>query len=250
VAEEALFLRRELQEEHIFFVDDTVNLPPDYAHALAEALIAAGAPVRWYGFASPAGFDGALAEAFARSGCAGLEFGTDSGSPTMLEALCKGFGQDEVHAAATACREAGIPQAHYIVFGGPGETEETVRESFRLMDAIRPTAVIAMTGIRIYPGTPLEGLARDRGVIEVGDDLLWPRFYVEPALRDTLLGLVQQEALARTGWVAPGLELNISARMMEQLRRMGHRGPLWQLVPRMGKSRLRPLQGEGSNALS
>ena len=59
----------------------------------------------------------------------------------------------------------GVDFAHYILFGGPGETEETVLETFALMDEVAPTAVIAMTGIRIFPGTPLHRQALAEGII-------------------------------------------------------------------------------------
>jgi hypothetical protein len=39
-------------------------------------------------------------------------------------------------------------------------------------------------GIRIYPRTPLARIAVEEGMISPNDDLLSPRFYIRPVLKD------------------------------------------------------------------
>jgi hypothetical protein len=109
------------------------------------------------------------------------------------------------------------------------------------MDELQPTAVIGMTGIRIFPGTDLHRQAIAEGVVSVSDSLLEPVFYLAPAVRDSLCDLVTAEALQRTNWVVPGLEINISDAMLEMLRHFPVRGPLWKLMKRLGRSRIRPV---------
>jgi hypothetical protein len=134
-----------------------------------------------------------------------------------------------------------VNQCHYLLFGGPGEDEETIEQSFHLMDQLDPTAVIAMLGIRIYPGTEMERISISEGVIRQDENLIYPHFYISPALRGKLNKIIQEKALARKRWIVPGLEINITQNLIEQIRKFRIRGPLWELVGRMKRPRVRPL---------
>jgi radical SAM superfamily enzyme YgiQ (UPF0313 family) len=238
---------RELVErngtKYLYFVDDIFNYPMDYAEKLCRAMIAAGISIHWSAFINPAFITPELITVMVEAGCDAFEFGTDSGSPSMLRNLGKSFTTEDVRAASALCRDHGVDFAHYILFGGPGETEETLLESFALMDDVAPTAVIGMTGIRIYPGTSLHLQALKEGIINPETSLLDSVFYISPAVRDTLCDLVTTEALKRRNWVVPGLEINMSDTMMAALRHFPVRGPLWKLMKHLGRSRVRPMSG-------
>lgn len=226
--------------DYVYFVDDIFNYPPEYATELCRALSGAGLGINWSAFINPGFVTPQLIDDMAAAGCDAVEFGSDSGSPEMLANLGKSFGTAEIRSASRACRERGVDFAHYLLFGGPGETSATVTESFALMDELEPTAVIAMTGIRIFPGTPLHERAIAEGVIPAAASMLEPAFYLAPAVRDSLGELVTTEAMKRRNWVAPGLEINMSDALLEALRTFPVRGPLWKQLKRLGKSRVNP----------
>ena len=227
--------------DYIYFVDDIFNYPPDFAADLCRAITAARLVFNWSAFINPGFVDRPLLDAMVAAGCDGVEFGSESGSPAMLAALGKSFGVTELRSASSLCREAGADFAHYILFGGPGESEETILETFSLMDDLAPTAVIAMAGIRIYPGTPLHSQALAEGVITPATSLLEPVFYISSLIGERLAPLVIEEAMKRRNWLAPGLEINMSDAMLEAVRRFKVRGPLWKLAKRMGRSRVHPM---------
>ena len=226
---------------YLYFVDDIFNYPMDFAADLCRAMVAAELNVNWSAFINPGFVTPALLEAMVAAGCDAVEFGTEAGPPVMVRKLGKSFGVAEVRDGSRFCRDLGVDFAHYILFGGPGECEATVRETFALMDEAGPTAVIAMTGIRIFPGTPLHRQALEEGVITPETSLLEPVFYLSAAIRDTLCDLVTEEAMKRKNWVAAGLEINISDAMLDALRHFPVRGPLWKLMKRLGKSRVKPM---------
>ncbi|MFW6237160.1 MAG: hypothetical protein ACOC3F_02135, partial [Desulfosudaceae bacterium] len=58
------------------------------------------------------------------------------------------------------------------------------------VEALDLEAMKITCGIRIYPETRLARRAAAEGVIAPTDDLLFPRFYVAAAVRDTLPELV------------------------------------------------------------
>lgn len=234
--------------EYLYFVDDIFNYPVDFAEKLCRAIIASGISVSWSAFINPAFITPGLIRIMVEAGCDAFEFGTDSGSPVMLQNLGKSFTTADVREASALCREHGVDFAHYILFGGPGESEQTVLESFALMDEVAPTAVIGMTGIRIYPGTSLHRQALAEGVITTESSLLEPVFYLSPAVRDSLCDLVTAEAMKRRNWVVPGLEINMSDAMMAALRHFPVKGPLWKLMKRLGRNRVKPMAGAGSQA--
>jgi len=234
-------LKDDFGVSYVYFVDDIFNYPMDFAEQLCRALTAARLDINWSGFINPAFLPPSLLDAMLEAGCDAVEFGTESGSPLMLRNLGKSFTVENVRSASLLCRERQVDFAHYILLGGPGETDETVLESFRLMDELEPTAVIAMTGIRIYPGTSLHRTALDEGVIQPETDLLAPVFYISPHVRDHLADLVTREAVKRTNWVVPGLEVNISDAMLDAMRMFAVKGPLWKLMKRLGRTRIRPL---------
>jgi radical SAM superfamily enzyme YgiQ (UPF0313 family) len=240
---------RELVEiygvDYLYFVDDIFNYPQDYAEKLCRAMIADGLKVNWSAFINPQFMTSDLVLTMIGAGCDAFEFGTDSGSPVMLQNLGKSFSVDDIRTASRLCREHGADFAHYILFGGPGETKQTVLESFELMDELEPVAVIGMTGIRIYPGTSLYRQALDEGVISPATNLLEPVFYISPALDGDLCPLVTQQAMQRKNWVVPGLEINMSDAMLAAIRNFPVRGPLWKLMKRLGRSRVRPMRQVG-----
>jgi len=228
---------------YLYFVDDIFNYPPEFAEELCRALARERLPVNWAAFINPDFLPPSLLEAMQAAGCDALEFGTDAGTPLMLYNLGKSFTVEKVREASRRCREAGVDFAHYILFGGPGETAATIRETFALMDELAPTAIIAMTGIRIFPGTELHRQALAEGVISTTTDLLEPAFYLAPGVREELCAIVTDAALLRRNWVVPGLEINISDAMLEALRQFPVRGPLWKMVKRLGRTVQHPLEG-------
>ncbi len=227
--------------EYLYFVDDIFNYPVDFAAELCRAMSAAGLPVTWSAFINPGFITPDLVRLMVQASCDAMEFGSDSGSAAMLANLGKSFTPEDIRSASTLCRESGIDFAHYILFGGPGESEATVLESFQLMDELNATAVIGMTGIRIFPGTALYSRAVAEGFIAPDSNLLEPVFYISPQLGDRLCDLVTREAMQRTNWVVPGLEINMSDAMLAALRQFPVKGPLWKLMKRLGRSRVKPL---------
>lgn len=250
---------RELQDlqsdygvDYIYFVDDIFNYPPDYTEALCREMIIQGVKVRWTAFVNPQFLTATMARLMIEAGCAGVELGIDSGSPQILRNYGKGFGVEDIERASHLCRGVDLNFALYLLLGGPGEDQGTLQETFGLMDRLVPTAVIVMVGVRIYPHTPMQEIAVREGVVQRGDDLLEPTFYISPLIGpERLIEFVTEGAMQRQGWIVPGLEINISPQLMEGIRKFGLRGPLWELAGRMKRPRRRPLRsGHGGHGLS
>jgi radical SAM superfamily enzyme YgiQ (UPF0313 family) len=121
--------------DHVHCCDCELNLPLVHAQEVCRAIIDAGLAgrIRWYAYCSVAPFDAATAKLFAEAGCAGIDFGADSGNEQMLRRLGRHFGPEALEATARACRGAGIPFMYDLLLGGPGETPDTVRQSLEVV---------------------------------------------------------------------------------------------------------------------
>lgn len=215
---------------HWFFVDNIFNLPPRHAKAICAELIARRLDIEWSAYLNPKFIDAELCDLMARSGCRAIELGTDSGSPTMIASLQKEFDADDLRRTSALCHAHGLKFCHSLIFGGPGETAATVDETIALMEELRPTAVIAMTGIRILPGTGMVEIALRDGQIDADDPLLEPRFYVSPALGEALIERVDAYARQQPNWIVPGLGIKTNIAVLRRLRARRVKGQLWRLL--------------------
>lgn len=210
----------------VYFVDSVFNNPPDYAKELCWAMLAARLDLKWTCYAAPLHFDAELAALFVESGCLGVEFGTDSLSPTMLTNLGKSFSVAEVLAISALCHEQKLPFCHAILVGGPGETRETLQETVANLATTRASAVIFMTGLRIIPATRLYDIALAEGVIGPDTDMIEPRFYLSPAIQPLEPEINRLSRLHKT-WIFPGHQIRCSEQLAKFMRERGARGPLW-----------------------
>ncbi len=186
----------------IFFVDNTYNLPPSYARKLCDRLIEADLGLDWRAIIYPGRTDPALIQSMARAGCTEVSLGFESGHPQVLDWIGKRFDPDDVRRTAKMFEDVGIRRMGFLLLGGPKETKKTVLESLRFADSLNLEAMKITVGIRIYPYTRLASEARAEGIIDPGDNLLHPRFYIRRGIEPWLRQTVAEWARNRPTWKA------------------------------------------------
>jgi radical SAM superfamily enzyme YgiQ (UPF0313 family) len=192
--------------DHFFLVDNTFNLPRDYAEALCDRIIEAGLNITWRAILYPWQVSGRLIAKMAKAGCVEVSLGSESGSETMLGNYRKRFPPEEVRRISLLLREHGIRQLGFWLVGGPGEDRCTVQESLEFFDSLPLDALKVTVGLRIYPETPLALQALAEGVVASGDDLLRPRFYLADGLAGWLPDALRAWAAERPHWLLPPME--------------------------------------------
>ena len=230
VVDEIQATREEHGIRHWFFVDNIFNMPIRHAKDICEEIAARRLDIEWSGYLNPKFIDDELCALMARSGCKAIEFGTDSGSASMIASLKKEFTPDDLRRASALCHRHHLKFCHSLIFGGPGETRQTVTETIALMDETKPTAVIAMTGIRVLPGTEMVQIALRDGQIDADDNLLYPKFYISPALGDELIDDIEAYARAHSNWIVPGKGIKTNVATLQRLRARKIKGQLWRLL--------------------
>jgi tryptophan 2-C-methyltransferase len=231
--------------DHVHACDAEFNLPAAHARDVCTAIIEEGLAerIRWYAYCAIAPFDAEMALLFRRAGCAGIDFGADSGNAGMLKRLGRPFTPGDVAATARCCADAGIPFMYDLLLGGPGETRESLRESLDLVRGLPVDCVGVSVGVRVYEGTALAAEVRAAGPLESNpalsgaridnERLLRPVFYLEPGLGADLVSSLP-ELVGRDGrFFLPG-EYNYNDN--ERLTRAiagGARGAYWDILRRL-----------------
>jgi len=218
----------------IELVDSVFNVPYEHALGVCEAL----AKVKHRALLqslelNPRTFDDALVFAMERAGFAGMGLTVESASDRVLEGLRKGFTTREVYNAAEVLKRHSIPCAWIFLLGGPGETRETVAETLRFAEtAARAKDVVFFNiGLRIYPGTELESIARRQGILTaLPDQMLRPVFYVSPDVdADWMMNEVRRSMSSHMNFInTDSIGLSILPRVHRAAHVLGVRPPLWK----------------------
>lgn len=231
--------------------DSEFNLPLDHAHAVCAALenSGLGARIRWYAYAYPKFFDGELASAMRRAGCAGINFGVDHADETMLRRLGRHYGPEDIRRTAQACHNGGLAVMFDMLLGGPGETRQSLARAIDFVRSLAVDRVGLSCGVRVYPHTPLAELVRAQGPPSANpnlqgttadnDDLLRPIFYVDAALDGDIHALVgdlvggdRRFLHADPRQIKGNYNYNDNSALAEAIR-AGERGAYWYILQRL-----------------
>ncbi|MGA3085961.1 MAG: lipid biosynthesis B12-binding/radical SAM protein [Thermodesulfobacteriota bacterium] len=237
VIEDIRQLQKDYRIETIFFTDAVFNDIQGQYLKLVEELLRQEIRIRWSAFFQPKGIEAKQFRLLKRSGLYAVEAGTDAACDTTLKGLNKSFGFDEVLRFNEACLEEEIPCGHYLMFGGPGENEDTVQEGLRNIELLKNCVVLAFSGVRIFPGTLLHHRAVSDGIVQESDSLLRPVFYFSPDIAFEALNETLEKAFKHQRQrLFPPL---LSQEKIKVLRRFGYRGPLWDTLVSFNKPGLR-----------
>jgi radical SAM superfamily enzyme YgiQ (UPF0313 family) len=183
-----------------------------------------------------------------RAGLRHVEFGSDSFSDPVLRRYGKSFTFEEIRQTSRYAHELGINFSHFLIFGGPGETPDTVEETLARAQELPGAIYFATIGMRIYPDTPLwKELAPERNGETAADYLVEPRFFLEPPF--TAGGLFNRLHRVRQqchNWVVGDLPPEC-LETMGKLRARGVRGPMWEYIETMQRFSGEPAEAARRN---
>ncbi len=224
--------------------DGEFNMPQDHALAVCREFIrrGLGEKVRWYAYCSPMPFSRETAGVMRQAGCAGIDFGADNGSETMLRRLGRSFSPGDILNATRWAREAGMAVMLDLLLGAPGESRESITQTVELMKRADPDRVGVSLGVRVYPGTALEGEVNgkeNRKGLVGGLDSFDPVFFMDPGIEqdvfEWLHGLIGNDR--RFLFYDPSrpkqnYNYNDNQRLVDAIRQ-GHRGAYWDILRRL-----------------
>lgn len=237
VVDEIEILINHIGIDYLHFSDSTFNIPNEHAIAVCKEMIKRGIRVKWTPYMSPYLPSEELLTLVKKTGCDGIVFGADSVSDKMLKNLEKEFTAANIKKASELCKKLDIPFSLNLLFGGPGETKETVMETLDNLDRMKPIAVGAMIGVRCYAKTKMAKIALEQGFYKKGENLLKPLYYVSPTVdKEWLVDTIQQYANSHENFFIPTSKKGLHTDdLIIEIFRDGIRGPFWEIYKEFRK---------------
>jgi glycosyltransferase involved in cell wall biosynthesis/radical SAM superfamily enzyme YgiQ (UPF0313 family) len=153
----------------IYFREDNFTLNKKRLTQFCNLLIQKGINIPWACETRVNTLNRELVELMHRAGARAFYLGVESGSQRILDFLNKGITTDQIRNAFNLCHEYGIKTAASIITGIPGETEDDVLQTARLLQEVKP----AVTWYNVFVGIPRSELYRyvlDNNLYEFVDD--------------------------------------------------------------------------------
>lgn len=96
-----------------------------------------------------------ILKALCNAGCERIYYGIESGVPEILETLAKKVDLDQIKNTLALTRKMGIESFGFFMIGNPGETRQTVKQTFRFvsglkLDYIQYSKLIPLPSTKIY----------------------------------------------------------------------------------------------------
>ena len=153
VVAELKWIRDNFGLDHVWFCDDIFGLKPGWVHEFSELTEAENLKFR---FKIQSRADLLLqeqyVEALARAGCEDVWMGAESGSQKILDAMDKGTTIEQIALSTALLKQYSIRPSYYIQFGYPGETDEDIEATIKMIHRNQPHEI----GISVsypLPGT-------------------------------------------------------------------------------------------------
>jgi lipid biosynthesis B12-binding/radical SAM protein len=228
VVDDIELLRDKFKTKYIFFVDSVFNDDEGAYLEIISEMERRDIVIPWTAFIKPGGLTDEIVARMKKTGFAAAEVGTDAACDTTLKRMGKSFTFSDVIACSELFARHEIATSHFFMFGGPGETAETVQEGIRNILALKKCVAFIFMGIRILPNTPLARLAIKEKLIASDEGLLRPLYYISPTVDKKWLEETLTAAFADVRHcVFPPDKMDNS---LQVLHKLGYTGPMWDLL--------------------
>jgi radical SAM superfamily enzyme YgiQ (UPF0313 family) len=188
---------------NVNYCDNSFNVPRRHAEAVCRQIIDDGVEVRWRsGAIKPVKMTEDFCSLMKDSGCEYAGLSIESASEKMLAGMQRGYGADDVRKALDCLGESGIPFGLSILLGAPGETPETIRETFDVVDRYSMVEGV-WVNIGIYLWTHHQKVleaARGAGQLRDDRELFDGAYYISPELPEGYMTDLISSLRAREGF--------------------------------------------------
>ncbi|UCH93173.1 MAG: PhpK family radical SAM P-methyltransferase [Candidatus Aminicenantes bacterium] len=120
--------------KHVDFVDDTFNVPPGRFKDIARMIIKNKYKFTWHSQFRCQYADREMVELMKESGCKGVFLGIESGNNQILENMNKAVTVEQYRKGIELLKKYDILTFGCFIVGFPGETDETVQDTFDFIE--------------------------------------------------------------------------------------------------------------------
>jgi radical SAM superfamily enzyme YgiQ (UPF0313 family) len=172
--------------------DDTFTLKPELVREVCERIIRAGLDITWAAISRVDRVDIKTLELMRRAGCIQISFGVESGSKKIRGILNKDITEPDIVRAFDLCKKARILPRAYFIYACPEEAENTVQESRKLIQKIKPLSAVFYI-LHLFPGTALYDRAVAEGKLK---EDIWLKKIEEVSWHELDPGMQKDDVLA------------------------------------------------------
>lgn len=163
VIKEVIWIKRKMPEiKEIFFDDDTFTINKNWVKKFCEKVTPLN--ITW-SINARADLSFKLLKKMKDSGCRVLVVGYESGNKKILKNIKKGVSIEQMKKFTKAAKKAGLMVHGTFVLGLPGETKETMEETYRFACDLDPET-IQVTIATPLPGTELSRYCHEHGFLK------------------------------------------------------------------------------------
>jgi anaerobic magnesium-protoporphyrin IX monomethyl ester cyclase len=180
---------KQLGFREVFFRDETFTAYEKRNHEICKGMIRENLDLAWIANARVDMVDAASLKLMKQAGCHMIKFGVESGNDEILRNYKKGTNQAQIRKAFAAAQSAGLDTHAHLVFGGPGETLETIDQTIGFVKELKPTT--ASFGILTpYPGSKLfDMVVQQHPEIQDGTDSNMDNLHVQGFFNESLCNI-------------------------------------------------------------
>lgn len=182
VLEDIAFIKSNWPDSMVYFTDSVFNDPSRAWEELLRKMVERGLTVPWTGFITPHRLSDEDISLMVDSGLICADLGVDGATDTTLAGLGKSFSFADVKRCCRTMLDRHVTVNANAMFGGPGETWQTVREGIANMRSLEPVFSVIFAGIRVLSGAPLIETVRREGKIPPGWNDTEPLYYYAPGI--------------------------------------------------------------------
>ncbi len=235
VVDEIEMLVKKYNADYYAITDSVFNDSTNEYLQIAEELIRRKITIPWMCFLRPDNFKLNEVKLLKQAGLSSVEWGTDCATDTTLIAMQKDFNWDQVVQSNNLFAQEEIANGHFIIFGGPAETQQTVKEGLTNIAALENCVVFGSIGVRIFPHTQIYERALEENIINKETNLLQPMFYFSQNVdHDWMHKQILESFHGRADRIYPG---GLEADKTSAFHLFGYRGPVWDYILKKGKTR-------------
>jgi len=181
--------------QEIVIEDDTFSIDNERVEEISEALIRNRNRIPWTANVR-ANLSLSAMRKMKAAGCRLIIVGYESGSQEILNAVSKGTTVGQNMEFADRARKAGLLVHGCFMAGNPGETPESLEETFQISLKLAPDTA-QFFPIMAYPGTRLYNLYRSEGKLRTEN---FNRWVTEDGLHDCVVNLPELPSETLVEW--------------------------------------------------
>ncbi len=170
---EMIYYRQRFGINRFFFWTENFTQDRKFLGEMLDLMLERRLDVRWSCNSRVDTADFALFKKMKKAGCQMIAFGVESGNQNILDAARKEITLEQIETAFARAHKAGLQTIANCIFGLPGESQATMRQTMKFLERLNPTYAQFYTAVP-RPGSEFYELACRKNWLESAD---WSRFH-------------------------------------------------------------------------